>query len=62
MKTKVILADQAFVSGMHFLIGILLARYLGMAGYGEYVLIYGVILGLIAGRLIELLKGKGGIK
>lgn len=38
------LADQALVSGFNFLTGILLARLLGLAAYGQYVLVYAALL------------------
>ena len=38
MKTQLVLADQAVVSGANFVTGLLLARYLGPAGYGQFVL------------------------
>jgi O-antigen/teichoic acid export membrane protein len=37
------LADQAFVSCMNFVTGLLLARFLGIEAYGEYILVYGVM-------------------
>ena len=37
------LADQAMVSGVNFLVGILLARLLGVAGYGRFVLAFSVV-------------------
>ncbi|MFQ5468940.1 MAG: lipopolysaccharide biosynthesis protein [Gammaproteobacteria bacterium] len=43
-KTKIVLADQVLVSGVNFLTGLLLARYLGLEGYGQYVLAYGLVL------------------
>ena len=47
-KTRLVLLDQALVSGGNFLIGMLLARYLGPGGYGQFVLSYNIIL-FIAG-------------
>ena len=38
------LADQILVSGVNFAIGILLARYLGLAEFGRYSLIWLVVL------------------
>ena len=38
------LADQAMVSGVNFLVGILLARFLGVAGYGRFVLAFSAVL------------------
>ncbi len=43
-KANLAFVDQAFVSGMNFVTGLVLARFLGLKGYGEYVLVYGVIL------------------
>jgi len=43
-KANLAFVDQAFVSGMNFVTGLVLARFLGPKGYGEYVLVYGVIL------------------
>lgn len=43
-KANLAFVDQAFVSAMNFLTGLALARFLGLKGYGEYVLVYGVIL------------------
>ncbi len=43
-KTNLAFVDQAFVSGMNFVTGLVLARFLGLKGYGEFVLVYGVIL------------------
>ncbi|HHJ14077.1 MAG TPA: hypothetical protein ENJ79_06820 [Gammaproteobacteria bacterium] len=42
-KTNIVLVDQAVVSGTNFLTGLLLARFLGLEGYGLFVLAYGVI-------------------
>jgi O-antigen/teichoic acid export membrane protein len=44
MKTQLVLGDQAVVSAANFLMGLLLARYLGPAGYGQFVLSYNVLL------------------
>ncbi|MCD8488871.1 MAG: hypothetical protein LRZ84_19550 [Desertifilum sp.] len=41
---KWVLADQIIVSGMNFLTGILLARFLGLEGYGQFVLLYAIFL------------------
>jgi O-antigen/teichoic acid export membrane protein len=38
------MADQALVSGVNFVTGIFLARYLGLEGYGKFVLLYAVLL------------------
>jgi len=38
------LADQAMVSGVNFLTGILLARYLGLAEYGRFTLVWMAVL------------------
>jgi O-antigen/teichoic acid export membrane protein len=43
-KTQLVLFDQAIVSGANFVIGLVLARFLGPAGYGQFVLTYNVIL------------------
>ena len=47
-KTKLVLFDQAIVSGANFVAGLVLARFLGPAGYGQFVLTYNIIL-FIAG-------------
>jgi O-antigen/teichoic acid export membrane protein len=47
-KTQLVLFDQAIVSGANFVIGLVLARFLGPAGYGQFVLTYNIIL-FIAG-------------
>jgi len=39
-----VLADQAMVSGVNFLVGILLARLLGVAEYGRFVLAFSAVL------------------
>jgi O-antigen/teichoic acid export membrane protein len=41
---KWVLADQVMVSGLNFLTGVLLARFLGVEGYGQFVLLYSVLL------------------
>ncbi len=38
------LADQVMVSGANFLTGILLARFLGISGFGEYTLVWSLFL------------------
>lgn len=38
------LADQVMVSGLNFLTGVLLGRFLGVEGYGQFVLLYTVLL------------------
>ncbi len=43
-KTILVFADQVFISGMNFVTGLLLARFLGVASYGQYVLAFGIIL------------------
>ncbi len=43
-KTHLALVDQGLISAVNFGTGLLLARFLGMAGYGEFVLTYGIIL------------------
>lgn len=54
--THWVLADQAVVSGCNFLVGLLLARYLGVHGFGQWTLVLGVVLyvNTIAGALIWL--------
>ena len=42
-KTHITLFDQGLVSGVNFITGLLLARFLGLEGYGQFVLAYGVI-------------------
>ena len=39
-----VLADQALVSGVNFLNGILLARWLGITAYGTFALIWMAVL------------------
>ncbi len=41
----VVFTDQALVSGVNFLIGILLTRYLGIAQYGHYVMGWILVMG-----------------
>ncbi|MEM6725182.1 MAG: lipopolysaccharide biosynthesis protein, partial [Bacteroidota bacterium] len=43
-ESGIVLADQAIVSGGNFLLGILLARFLGLDQYGVYALLWMVIL------------------
>lgn len=43
-KPQLIIFDQAFVSGINFITGLLLARALGASGYGLYILCFGFIL------------------
>jgi O-antigen/teichoic acid export membrane protein len=43
-STLITLADQAVVSGSNFLIGIVLARVLGIEGYGLFALLWMVVL------------------
>jgi O-antigen/teichoic acid export membrane protein len=43
-KRLTVLADQALVSGSNFVLGIVLARVLGLEGYGEYALAWMVVL------------------
>ena len=54
--THWLLADQAVVSGCNFLVGLLLARFLGVHGFGQWTLVLGVVLYIntIAGALIWL--------
>lgn len=42
--TPLVLVDQAMVSGVNFLVGILLARLLGVAEYGCFVLAFSAVL------------------
>ena len=46
LKTKklLILIDQMLVSGSNFVLGILLARYLGVVGYGQFALLWLIVL------------------
>ena len=53
-KTNIVLADQALVSGTNFLTGLLLARFLGLEGYGHFVLAYGLIL-FVSGIQVALI-------
>lgn len=41
---NIVMLDQTFVSGMNFITGILLAKYLGLYEYGKYVLAFSVLL------------------
>ncbi len=41
---SIALIDQTLVSGVNFVTGLFLARFLGMESYGLFVLLYGVIL------------------
>lgn len=43
-SAKWVLIDQIWVSGLNFATGILLARFLGIEGYGKFVLYYSVLL------------------
>lgn len=54
--THWVLADQAIVSGCNFLVGVLLARFLGLHDFGQWTLVLGVVLyvNTIAGALIWL--------
>ncbi len=38
------LADQALVSGCNFLTGVILARYLGVADFGKYALLFVILI------------------
>ncbi len=38
-----VLADQVMVSGLNFLTSVLLGRFLGVEGYGQFVLLYAVL-------------------
>ena len=42
-KTHITLVDQGLVSGVNFITGLILARFLGLDGYGQFILAYGVI-------------------
>jgi len=44
LKTKLVLADQVVVSGANFVVGLLVARALGPAGYGQFTLVSSIIL------------------
>jgi O-antigen/teichoic acid export membrane protein len=43
-KKSLIILDQMLVSGSNFILGILLARYLGIEGYGQFALLWLVVL------------------
>lgn len=43
-KTQMVLVDQAVVSGANFLAGLLLGRFLGPSGFGQFTLTYNLIL------------------
>ena len=43
-QVKWVLADQVLVSGMNFLTGVLLARFLGVDNYGQFVVLYAILL------------------
>lgn len=43
-KKLLILLDQVLVSGSNFVLGILLARYLGIEGYGQFALLWLIVL------------------
>ena len=43
-KKLFILLDQMLVSGSNFILGILLARYLGVEGYGQFALLWLIVL------------------
>lgn len=43
-KKSLIFLDQAMVSGSNFVLGILLARYLGVEGYGQFALLWLIVL------------------
>lgn len=53
-ETVLVLADQILVSGVNFLTGLILARFLGLDGYGQYVLAFGTIL-FLSGSQIALI-------
>jgi O-antigen/teichoic acid export membrane protein len=55
IDSLVIMVDQALVSLCNFAMGILLARALGLEGYGQYALIYAVVqyLATFSGALIH---------
>lgn len=50
-KTKVVLADQVLVSGANFSLGLLLARFLGPAGYGQFTLLNNVMVFLSVAQM-----------
>lgn len=43
-QSQWIIADQILVSGLNFFTGILLARFLGVEQYGQFVILYAVLL------------------
>lgn len=43
-KKSLVFLDQALVSGSNFVLGILLARYLGVEGYGQFALLWLIVL------------------
>ena len=43
-KTIINFIDQGMVSGVNFITGLLLARYLGVEGYGQFVLVNAIVL------------------
>ncbi len=51
-----VFADQALVSGCNFAVSALMARYLGVADFGEWILIFGLVLyaNTVAGALLWL--------
>jgi O-antigen/teichoic acid export membrane protein len=52
--TLLVFADQAMVSGCNFLVGALMARYLGVSDFGQWILVFGLVIyaNTIAGALI----------
>jgi O-antigen/teichoic acid export membrane protein len=53
-QTALVLGDQVIVSGANFVVGLILARFLGAEGYGQFVLTYGVVL-FVSGIQIALI-------
>ncbi len=51
-----VFADQAVVSGCNFLVSALMARFLGVSDFGQWILVFGVVLyaNTIAGALVWL--------
>jgi len=47
-KSYTALVDQGIVSGTNFLTGLVLARFLGAEGYGQFVLAFGLLLFLVS--------------
>lgn len=43
-QSQWVIADQVLVSGLNFLTGVILARFLGVENYGQFVILYAVLL------------------